>query len=39
MEQDTKRMRGDRPFIFSNLMNGDGVDALVAWVEDQYHNA
>jgi urease accessory protein len=39
MEQDTKRMRGDRPFIFSNLRNGDGVDALVAWVEDQYHNA
>ncbi|QGQ94836.1 urease accessory protein UreG [Paenibacillus psychroresistens] len=39
MEQDTKRMRGDRPFIFSNLMNGDGVDALVAWVEDQFHNA
>jgi urease accessory protein len=39
MERDTKRMRGDRPFIFSNLMNGDGVDALVAWVEDQYHNA
>jgi urease accessory protein len=39
MEQDTKRMRGNRPFIFSNLMNGDGVDALVAWVENQYHNA
>jgi urease accessory protein len=39
MEQDTKRMRGERPFIFSNLMNGVGVDALVAWVEDQFHNA
>jgi urease accessory protein len=38
MDKDTKRMRGDRPYIFSNLMNGDGVDALVTWIEAQYHN-
>jgi urease accessory protein len=39
MDQDTKRMRGHRPYIFSNLMNGDGVDALVTWIEAQYHDA
>jgi urease accessory protein len=39
MDKDTKRMRGDRPYIFSNLMNGDGVDALVTWIEAQYHDA
>jgi len=39
MEQDTKRMRGELPFIFSNLMNGQGLDALVAWVEGEFHHA
>jgi len=33
MEEDTKKMRGDRPYIFSNLMGGVGVDAIVSWVE------
>src|SRR5260370_16003683 len=27
MERDTKRMRGVRPFVFSNLHTGQGVDA------------
>ena len=26
MESDTKRMRGERPFVFTNLKTGDGVD-------------
>ena len=33
MEEDTKRMRGDKPFVFSNLKNGDGVDAIVEFLE------
>src|SRR5262244_529140 len=32
MERDTRRMRGDRPFIFTNLKNGDGVDQIVSFV-------
>lgn len=33
MEQDTFRMRGDRPYLFTNLMSGDGLDKVVAWIE------
>jgi urease accessory protein len=28
MERDTRRMRGERPFVFSNLRDGTGVDAI-----------
>ena len=32
MERDAKRMRGERPFVFSNLRTGDGLDAVVDFV-------
>ena len=32
MERDTKRMRGERPFVFTNLREGTGVDAVVSWI-------
>jgi urease accessory protein len=32
MERDSRRMRGDRPFVFTNLRTGDGVDAIVEWI-------
>src|SRR5256885_4188038 len=32
MDRDAKRMRGDRPFVFSNLKTGQGVDAIVSFV-------
>ena len=32
MEADTRRMRGDRPFVFTNLRRGDGVDEVVRFV-------
>ena len=35
MESDAKRMRGQRPFLFSNLKNGAGVDAIVDWLKRQ----
>ena len=33
MDRDSRRMRGDRPFFFTNLMLGEGLDRIVQWVE------
>ena len=33
MESDTRRMRGDRPFVFTNLKTGDGAAAVAQFVE------
>jgi urease accessory protein len=30
MERDTKKMRGDGPFVFAQVKNGVGVDAIIA---------
>lgn len=32
MESDSKRMRGTRPFLFSNLKSGDGVDQVIDFI-------
>jgi urease accessory protein len=32
MARDAKRMRGDRPFVFTNLRRGDGADDVVGWI-------
>jgi urease accessory protein len=32
MERDAKRMRGERPFVFTNLRDGTGADAVVDWI-------
>ena len=37
MDRDSRRMRGDRLFIFTNLMSGEGLDRVVNWVESQIH--
>jgi urease accessory protein len=33
MERDTKRMRGDKPYVFTNLRAGDGVSTVAEFVE------
>jgi urease accessory protein len=35
MARDAQRMRGERPFIFTNLKTGEGVDAIVDFVTAQ----
>jgi urease accessory protein len=35
MDRDSKRMRGDRPFVFSNLKAGDGVEEIAWFIIDR----
>ena len=35
MATDAKRMRGERPFIFSNLKTGQGLPEIIAFIEKQ----
>ena len=35
MERDAKRMRGARPFVFSNLKTGQGLDSIVQFIETE----
>ncbi len=35
MDRDAKKMRGERPFVFSNLKNGKGVAEIVEFVIQQ----
>jgi len=32
MESDTKRMRGERPFVFSNLKTGEGLEKIIDFI-------
>jgi urease accessory protein len=33
MERDARKMRGNRPFLFTNLKNATGLPGVVAWLE------
>ncbi|MGK7890344.1 MAG: urease accessory protein UreG [Leptolyngbyaceae cyanobacterium] len=33
MDRDTRTMRGDRPFVFSNLKTQDGLEAIIAIIQ------
>ncbi|MBU0962091.1 MAG: urease accessory protein UreG, partial [Proteobacteria bacterium] len=35
MDRDTKKMRGDRPYIFANMKTGQGVDDILAFIEQE----
>jgi urease accessory protein len=33
MERDARRMRGDRPFVFTNLLEGTGLQQIMEFIE------
>jgi urease accessory protein len=33
MERDTRRVRGERPYVFTNLRRGDGVATILSFIE------
>jgi urease accessory protein len=35
MARDAKRMRGDRPFVFTNLKTGEGLEDVARFIERQ----
>lgn len=39
MDRDSRIMRGERPFLFTNLKAGQGLDQVVQWVEGLRHQS
>ena len=35
MESDTRKQRGELPFVFTNLRKGDGVETIIAFLRDK----
>ena len=33
MDRDSKMMRRDRPYIFTNMREGEGLSEVIAWIE------
>ena len=33
MDRDSRRMRGERPFVFSNMKTGEGLSEIIAFIE------
>jgi urease accessory protein len=35
MDRDAKKMRGDKPFVFTNMATGQGVEQIISFIETQ----
>ena len=35
MEHDTKRMRGEKPFVFTDLRRGKRVESIISWIKQE----
>lgn len=33
MERDSRKMRGDKPFIFTNIRSDEGIDEVINWIK------
>lgn len=33
MDRDSKKMRGERPFLFTNIRGNEGVDKVIEWIK------
>jgi urease accessory protein len=33
MERDSKKMRGDRPFVFTNIRGKEGIAPVIDWIK------
>jgi len=33
MDRDSRKVRGDRPFLFTNMQTEEGLDAVIKWLE------
>ncbi len=34
MDRDTKAQRGDKPYVFTNLFDGTGLERIIAWIKE-----
>src|SRR5262245_44459443 len=35
MDRDAKKMRGQRPFVFTNMKTGSGIETVVSFIQDK----
>ena len=35
MDRDARRMRGERPFVFTNMKTGQGLDTVIRFIEER----
>ena len=35
MEADTRRMRGERPYVFTNMLAGKGLEQIAAFIVEK----
>ena len=34
MDTDSRKMRGEKPFVFTNIRDVEGVDKIISWIKN-----